>query len=1064
MKNNRIIDTCCKWYNHSYIIILLIACLNIPYAKAEDKRTIQSQIINTNGIPVEGARVNVVLPEETISAVTDSTGRFSLEVPDGVKGTVEFTSEGYYTIQKPFMKDFPEKITLLSIGSLKYNGTFVLDNEVNTRETKSISTAAVEKKNFKKALSLDNAIQDEVPGLLIVGKSGMPNEGAYMNLRGIHSFIASNSPLIVLNGIPYFGYDEVSRTINGYSRGIFSAINVNDIRNVTVLKGADAAAYGSLGSNGVVMIETEQATSDNLNTRISFTGQYGMSIPSRDIPVLGVADYKNYLQDIGMTRYNSLTALRTDYPFLENTDNYHSYLFNNNTDWQSEIKSPAFTTDNVFRVEGGDEIAKYNISFGYTSEGGVLGKTNSDRYSTLINANILVSRQIDIFANAGLSYRKSNLQEQGMNTETNAILAASLMMPMLSPYQKEPDGNLLSRYATYNGWNVNDNPTFAYDNVSNPLAIVNTLEAADKIYDANIRFGLNYRANRYLTLTGLLNIYYNYTEETVFIPGVTDQAITPQYYGAGINTVRRGIVENRTYFYQFNTAYQRTFNAIHDIKASAGIRYLGRNVSVDCASGYNTANDFYQSLDKTTIMQKIEGDNIEWKWLNYYLQADYIYNKILKANFNMAVDGTSVSGIDAPRFGVFPSLGVSYLLGNTGILPEAISLLNLSAEVSHTGNSRFSSNYAKNYYQNSNLFEQGTITRMNVPNTRLEWEKNNQLEFGLDLSLFNYLIDIQANVFNSRAYDLLVQRNISKVYGSDEYYDNTGEIATNGMEIALRLNPVRTKNIEWSIGVAISSAKSKIIALGNSDELTINFKDYNNDDAVIIMKKGESPYQFYGYRTNGVYSTTQEAQASGLTNIYGNPFQGGDVKFVNVDKDDQTINAKDKVLLGSAIPDFFGNLYTSFRYKKITLLADFGYSVGNKAYNAVRRELESMDKFYNQSISVKNRWQIEGQQNAALPRAMYNDPAGNNVFSDRWIEDASYIKLRNLMLRYDFGQALGIFRSGSVYVTGENLFTITNYLGGDPEFSYSYSSYMQGFDYAKVTRPKTVQIGFQLNF
>jgi hypothetical protein len=331
------------------------------------------------------------------------------------------------------------------------------------------------------------------------------------------------------------------------------------------------------------------------------------------------------------------------------------------------------------------------------------------------------------------------------------------------------------------------------------------------------------------------------------------------------------------------------------------------------------------------------------------------------------------------------------------------------------------------------------------------------------MTLLNSLINLKANYYFARAFDLLVARNISSVYGSADYYDNKGEIATQGMEIALSINPIKTKDFNWNFGGTIASASSKIVSLGNSDELLISFKEFDNDDAVVIMRNGESPYEFYGYRTAGVYSTTSEANASGLKNMYGNAYQAGDVIFKNENADDMVINAKDKVLLGSATPDFFGSIFTSFRYKKITVLADFGYSVGNMAYNAVRRELESMSTFYNQSQSVLNRWQIEGQQ-ANLPRAAYGDPAGNNVFSDRWIEDASYIKLRNLTLQYDFGNLYNIFQSGNVYITGENLFTLTKYLGSDPELSYSYAPFMQGFDYAKVARPMTIQAGFQLYF
>lgn len=932
-----------------------------------------------------------------------------------------------------------------------------------TKDSTDVFRLAVSKENFNKKLSLELAVQDKIPGLLLVGKSGMPNEGAYLNFRGIHTFTATNTPLIVINGIPYIGNEDVSKVINGYSRSIFSSLNVNDIKKVSLLKGAEASMYGSLGSNGVILIETEQATSNNLDTKISFSGQYGMRMPNRTIPTMGVADYKNYMQDIGTTRYGSLTSLVRDYPFLENSNNYYSYLFDNNTDWFSQIQSPAFITDNVFRVEGGDAIAKYNMSFGYTSDGGVIGQTKSDRYHTLINTNIMVSRKVDIFTNVGLAYTTSKLLEQGMSKETNPILAASLAMPIISPFKKESNGNILNRYAYYNEWNVNANPTFPYDNVSNPLAIVNTVLGTDKIYDANIRLGLNYHTNRYLTFSGLLNININYTEESNFIPGVTDHAIIPQYYGVGFNTVRRGVMQNRSDYYAVNAVYKRKFSSIHDFKGTAGIRYLGQKMETDLGSGYNTSNDYYSSLNYVTENERITGNNIEYKWLNYFVIGDYTFNKILKANLNLALDGSSVSGIDAPRFNLFPSLAVTALLGNMDILPEEISFLNLTAEVSRTGNSRFSSNFAKNYYQNSNLFNLGTIVRQNVPNTNLQCEKNNQIEFGVDVALFKNLIDLHANYYFAQATDLLVARNISSVYGSSDYYDNTGSIATHGMELMLRLNPVRTKNFDWSVTGTIANANSKILSLGNSDELTMSFKQYNNDDVMIIMKKGESPYQFYGYKTSGIYSTTTEATNSGLTNVYGEPVQAGDTKFVNVSNSDNIINAKDKTLLGSATPDFFGKLSTSFRYKKVSLLADFGYSIGNKAYNAVRRELESMSTFNNQSESVLNRWQVEGQH-AVLPRAVYGDPAGNNVFSDRWIEDASYLKLRNLTLQYEFGKLLNICQSGVVYITGDNVLTFTKYLGSDPEFFYSNAAYMQGFDYAKVARPKTIQVGFQLYF
>jgi TonB-linked SusC/RagA family outer membrane protein len=1042
------------------ILLVLFSCI-LTFNLLAQSTMLVGKVQGTDGVPIEGAIFSV--SDRLTSVISGKDGSFQLPISDR-KYTLKIVAEGYYDKEYPLSGNvIPKTIILVPVTEVKYNGSIKLPDYTELREYKSASTQGVKKMDLKKDFTIDLAMQDEVTGLKITRKSGMPGEGGYLNLRGIHSLVAGNSPLIVVNGVPHFGNEEISDVINGYSRNTLFGFNTQDIRNITVLKGADAAVYGSLGSNGVILIETEQATSNNLETRISFNGQYGFSLPNRSIPVLGVSDYKTYLQDIGMTRYSLISSLYTDYPFLQNTENYDTYLFNNKTDWNKEVQSPAFVTDNVFRVEGGDEIAKYNIAFGYSSEGGVLGNTSTNRYHTLINSNIMVSRNVDIFTNVGLYYVNSNLQEQGSETATNAITSSYLMMPMLSPFKKEPNGNILNGYSTYNGWNVVSNPTFAYDNVSNPVAIVNTVDATDKIYDANIRLGLNYRANRYLTLTGMINLYYNYTEESIFIPGVTDRAIVPQYYNTGLNTVRKGVIQNSTNYYGLSALYKRTFNDVHQVLANLGVRYMNRLLEYDRSAAYNTPNDYNQTLGTASDDKDISGNNVEWKWLNYNLHTDYIYNHLLKYTFNLAVDGTSVSGVQTDRFGLFPSLGVTFMTANLGTLPSYITLLNVTAEVSRTGNSRFSSNYSKNYYQNSNFFNLGTITRSNVPNTKLQWEKKDQLDLGLDLSMFDNKLNLQVNGYSANSFDLLVARNVSSVYGSSQYFDNVGQISTKGLEVSFRLNPIHTKDIDVTFGASASQASSIVKSLGNSTELITSLKSFNGDDAMIMLREGQSPYQFYGYRTNGVYATTDQAVDEGLLNIYGKPYQAGDVRFVD-EVVDGTINAKDKVLLGSAAPDFFGGMNLSLRYKQFSLLTEFGYSVGNKAYNALRRNLESMQYFYNQSGSVLNRWQIEGQE-TTMPRASYGDPSGNNLFSDRWIEDASYLKLRSITLRYDFKNGLLHFcRQGSVYLVAENLYTLTDYLGSDPEFSYSNNEALQGIDYAKVSLPITVKMGVSLNF
>jgi len=1047
------------------ILLTFVLLLAFFIAEGQTKGLIlKARIVGLDNVPVEGAVVSVAGNQNAVLSGPD--GLFSIEIANE-RTILGVRCEGYYSYEIPVGpdKNLSSKLVLVPLNLKKYSEDLVLPYGVENCLNSVNSAYGIEKKDMKQTLTLDRALQGAVPGLRVIQKSGMPGEGSYLNLGGMHSLTSQNEPLLVVNGVPSMNRDRVSNVINGYSRSLFSGINISDIKSVTVLQGAATSLYGSLGSNGVLLVETEQSKSNIMETRISFSGQYGMSLKGKSIPVLNRSEYANYLREIGMTRYNQMSPLYADYPFLQNDKDYkYNYLFNNNTDWQSEIYRPAFSSNSVFRVEGGDEIAKYNISVGYTSDGGTLKNTRTERYNTLINSNILVSRKVDIFTTVGLAYNKSDLQEQGMLEETNPMLTATLAMPQLNPYKADEDGNLTPNYATYDLSNVNSNPTFAYENVSNSLAIVNMLKATDKIYHVNVKLGLNYNMTKDLKMTGLFNTNYRYLEENIFIPGVTNKVLLPQYWGIGKNTVRKGIEKSQSRYLGLNLAYNHTFENIHEVSALAGSRIVTDQDEYDVATGYNTANDFYQTLGYTTDEETINGFNNDWVWVNHFMHLDYTYNRLVKASLNASVDGTSVSGIDAPRFFLFPSVGLTYMAANTGALPEFINILNFRGSYGLTGNSRYSSNFAKNYYLNSNYFTFGTITRSNVPSTDLEPEKTKKLDVGFELSALNRRMNFSLNYFNADAYDLLIAKNISAVYGSNIYYDNAAEITTQGLELSLRADLVQSRTFAWSVGGNVSSAKSKVLNLGNRDRMTLSFTGYNNkDDVQVLLVKGEAPYQFYGFKTNGIYATEAEAQDDALTSIYGTSFHAGDVRFVDQTVD-KVLTEKDKVLLGSAAPEYFGSLFTSIRYHSFSLTADFNYSVGNKAYNAVRRKLESMETFHNQTKSVLRHWQVEGQQ-TDLPRAVYGDPSGNAAFSDRWIEDASYIKLSNLCLSYNFNKSiLRLFRSGSLWLCCENLFTLTNYLGADPEFSYSFSEAMQGFDYGKTPLPKTLKIGFDLNF
>jgi len=1034
-----------------WIALLLISVCSVS------AETLKGVVLSLDKTPVADA---VVSAPGVKTVRTGSDGSFTLVDIAGNK-SVSIWADGFFTQAVLIGKKAKMVVYMIPENKYKYNQEQILPLRKDLGLSEGFSATNLAKKDFQLgAISVDQALQGEIPGLQVTSKSGMPGEGAYFSLRGIRSLVTDNAPLIVVNGVPYMPSKKESGLIDAYSRSVFQSFNPGDIRNITVLKGSDASLYGSLGSNGVILIETEGADFNNMNTKISYSGSFGVNWSNKRLPLLNTQEYKSYLSDIGMTYYDNMESFFDEFPFMSDPDCNYSYLYKNNTDWQDEIYSNGTVTDHLLRVEGGDAIAKYNISLGYMDNQGTLKNTSSSRYHTQINANVLVSKKFEIAANIGLASLSGKYQLQGMNSATNALLAAYKKAPILSPYKYDIDGNTLDDYASYY-FGTSTNTDFAS---SNPLAIINNLTTTNRQYDMNGKVSLTYRWNNFWTFNGNVGLYYNYDQEQLFIPGVDNKAILPLYdqYGEAVNTVRVGVAETANLFYGANAIFRKTFSKIHQLNAQAGLQTMITNDEFDAGAGRNTANDFYKTLgDVSDVGRYFYGYVNSWNWLNGNVHADYTYNDLVKASMNLSVDGASSTGKDAARYGFFPSGGITLMAKNASMLKsvENVNKLNIRAEYGLTGNSRYSSKYGEYYYTSSPYQGIAGIVRANVPNTKLKWEEDANLNLGVDGSFFHNLLDLSVGYFDTQAKDVLMVSPNSSVYGTAIYYSNDAAINSNGYELSLQVTPICTKNFSLILGGNIATLNNKVQSLGSADQTIITL----SDDAEMVTRVGENPYSFYGYQTDGVFSTTDEATTANLKNVSGLSYEAGDVHYVDQNKDG-TINDDDKVILGSATPDFYGGFYTRIKYKAFALDLNFAYTVGNDAYNAVRRSLESSSDFGNQSKSVTRRWTMEGQV-TDMPRAVWGDAIGNNDFSDRWVEDASYLKLRDVTFSYTFDKSLWqFFQSGTVYITGQNLFTMTDYLGLNPEYSYSYSDAMQGVDYAKTSQPKTIKMGVNLKF
>lgn len=413
--------------------VLLLGAANI-WGQSAHKLT--GKIFSTKNQPVEGAIVTVL---DTVNVTTSRDGAFKFELKDPSKAKeISVWAAGYYPVQQKLNSRSEVVIMMTPEGQYKYNESVVLPfrEEGDTRLSNSTSATNITKKDFLLGgTKIDRALAGQIAGLEIKRGSGMPGEGSYYNLRGIRSLTGDNAPLIVINGIPYMPDKTSSTVIGGFTRDIFQSYNLQDIQNITVLKGAEAAMYGSLGSNGVILIQTDGAVSNDLETKISYYGSFGVNWNDKRMPLLGVEDYKSYLSDVGLTIYEYPKDFYDNFPFMKDpNDKRYAYLYNNNTDWQELIYKNSTSTDHLFRVEGGDAIAKYDLSLGYSRDNGLMDNTSMERFHTQLNTNILVSQKVNIFANLGLAYLNGHFQEQGMSAATNPILAAYFRSPLLSPY------------------------------------------------------------------------------------------------------------------------------------------------------------------------------------------------------------------------------------------------------------------------------------------------------------------------------------------------------------------------------------------------------------------------------------------------------------------------------------------------------------------------------------------------------------------------------------------------------------------------------------------------------
>jgi len=1037
-----------------FLTALLILGTSLAYT--QDTLVIKGLILSGSSEPVPDVSVSVEGSSQR-PVVSDSEGTFTLKALSGEVWLIVSPAGGYKG-KRVFLNNRATLTIFLSSDDLASGSDLVsiLSQPVRKRDIAAaftdVNVSGIYETN---AMTVDQYFEGRIPGVLAISRSGMPGSGAVTTIRGVNSINAGNSPLFIVDGIPLVGHDIFGSNLKGYEYNPLTAVNIFDISKVNVLKDpALTAAYGSRGSNGVVVIETLDPSVTQTTIDLDIRSGYSLA-PSNLIPQLNAGQHKTLINEELFSAGLYEEDIQEFFPNLFLTKNDERFIdYQHNTKWQDLIFRDAYMTNLNLKVKGGDEIARYGLSFGYFNSNGIIRNTSLQGYDLRFVSRLNVFTWLKMNAVVALNYNSASLKEAASSAETSPIMASLAKSPLLNPYQYDEEGSEIATLSEVDELGV-----------SNPMSIIDNYEARNNNYNFIANLGVEGRINKYMKVISNVSLTYDDLKEMIFMP---NHGMQLYYDFEAINVAKQTnndikAIYNNTYF-----VFNRSFGANHHLISNTGMHLYSNSYQFDWGLTKNAhENDQYRTIaDGQNDQREIGGQNRDWSWLSFYEYLNYSYKSKYLVMATVSLDGSSRVGDNAVNtinfaeqpFGLFYSAGLGWRISNENFLKNISWLEELKFRVSagKTGNDDIGEASATNYYQAVKFRETVGLYPAVVPNDKLSYEIVSQLDAGLDLSLWGNRFSVKADIFKSSTNNMLILKPLDPYLGYDLRAENGGKMENRGTELNIFLRVVSTHDFSWDIQTNVTSISNQVV---EGDKLITEIQG-----AEIVNMVGAPANSYYGLIYKGVF-TTQPEDETRLVNAKGIPYRAGDAIYADISgadgAPDGIINDFDKTNIGSSLPNLFGGFSTTFTYKRWSISAFLQGVSGNKLFNYVRYKNESMTGLENQSATVLNRWQYEGQQ-TNIPRALANDPIGNSAFSTRWIEDGSYLRLKNITLSYTIPDEFLTFRNAKFYVSVNNAFVFSNYLGYDPEFGYSYANIYQGVDYGQMPQARQFIAGIKV--
>ena len=982
----------------------------------------------STGEPIVGA--TIYFTDEGRGTASDAEGFFELDVQRfPVRLRVSYI--GYET-QEMEVKSGKHDLFISLTDNARIDEVVVVayGTQKRTQLTGSVVTLKAEALEASTAPSLDAMLGGQVSGLAVTQTSGQPGASSSIRIRGAGSVNAANDPLYVIDGFIY--YKDASSTKTGIgaiesSLNPLASVNPSDIESIEVLKDISATAiYGSRGANGVILVNTKKGERGKTHVNYRFTS--GWSSPSKKLDMMNATEWaafqKTYFNNKGGYTDEEIAAL------------------GEGTDWQDAVLRTGWQQQHEVSVSGGDEKTRFLISGNYVNQDGIVINSDFSRYNLRINLERIIVPGLTVGITSTFGQTRQNAmsttEDQDYNSSpyqggiTNSLTYALLMPPVVSIYNAD---------GSYNYTNPYEYSYFAIGScAANPVSdLENTVAESINDYliaNAFVQYAFSDFTAKVTMGTNRDNITQNF-----FAPSYTALGLAQ----GGIGAI--GTKHNEVWQWEATLDWSKYIGSAHFLNALAGYTYQKTKSNYLTATAADFTNEDlaqYNLADGADLYSPETGSSSSALHsliarVNYVLLDKYNLTATLRA------DKSSRFAADH-RWGVFPSLGLSWNIDREPFLQGFRHLYGLKLRLSggtvgnqEIGDYEYAQTYTAGTYNGST-----TYSKSNTGNSGLKWETTASFNVGIDADFYGGRLGFVFDAYYKKTSDLLLSVPVSATESVTTQLKNVGNVVNKGLEFSVRADLIDRKNLSWSVSANIATNHNEVTSIGSNSYI------YQGDNGEMILLAGEALGSFYGLVFDGIVQSGEDV--SQLPTMAGSTLSAGQIKFKDLNGDGN-IDKNDRTVIGSIQPDFTYGLSTTLTWRDWDLYLAFQGSCGNEVYNALRRTLEHATDEYNVSAALLNSWTEENASNL-YPIPTYSRPT--TYIDSRYVEDASYLRLKNLTLGYT--PRLHKFPvKVRLFFTATNLLTLTGYKGYDPEVA-------SGIDQGAYPNSRTFSIGANLSF